>query len=119
MTVARGDVVILNFPQAPGSPPKRRPAVVIQSDHNNTRLTSSIFVMVTSNIQLATVEATQVFVDPSTPEGNQSGLARPSAVKCENIHTLPTANVYRTIGKLDPALMQQVEAALKMSLALP
>jgi mRNA-degrading endonuclease toxin of MazEF toxin-antitoxin module len=36
MSVARGDVVILDFPQAPGQPPKRRPAVVVQSDHNNT-----------------------------------------------------------------------------------
>jgi mRNA-degrading endonuclease toxin of MazEF toxin-antitoxin module len=42
MSVARGDVVILDFPQAPGRPPKRRPAVVVQSDQNNGRLTNSI-----------------------------------------------------------------------------
>lgn len=37
MSVARGDVVILDFPQTPGQPSKRRPAVVVQSDHNNGR----------------------------------------------------------------------------------
>ena len=76
MNVARSDVVLLNFPQGPGRPPKRRPAVVIQSNHNNSRLTNSIFVMVSSNIRLATTESTQVLVNPSTPEGRQSGLAK-------------------------------------------
>jgi mRNA-degrading endonuclease toxin of MazEF toxin-antitoxin module len=52
MSLARGDVVILDFPQAPGQPPKRRPAVVVQSDRNNGRLTNSIFAMVTSNTRL-------------------------------------------------------------------
>jgi hypothetical protein len=35
MSVARGDVVIVDFPMGPGQPPKRRPAVVVQSNHNN------------------------------------------------------------------------------------
>jgi mRNA-degrading endonuclease toxin of MazEF toxin-antitoxin module len=45
MNVRRGNVVILDFPQAPGHPPKRRPALVVQADHNNSRLTNSIFAM--------------------------------------------------------------------------
>lgn len=75
MTPQRGSIVILDFPQAPGQPPKRRPAVVIQSDHNNGRLTNSIFAMITSNIRLATSEASQVLVDPTTVEGQSSGLS--------------------------------------------
>jgi mRNA-degrading endonuclease toxin of MazEF toxin-antitoxin module len=57
--LARGDVVILDFPQAVG-PPKRRPAIVVQSDHNNGRLTNSIFAMVTSKARLAANEPAQV-----------------------------------------------------------
>jgi len=91
---------------------------VIQSNRNNARLTNSIFVMVSSNIRLATTEPTQVLVDPSTPEGQQSGLAKESAVKCENIHTLPTASVVRVIGQLSPSLMKQVDDALKASMAI-
>ena len=119
MNVRRGDVVILDFPQAPGQPPKRRPAVVVQSDHNNGRLTNSIFAMVTSNIRLATTEPAQVLIDVATPDGQRTGLTRTSAVKCENLYTLPQATVLKTIGQLSPVLLQQVDDALKASLGLP
>jgi mRNA interferase MazF len=119
MNVARGDVVILDFPQAPGQPPKRRPAVVVQSDHNNVRLTNSIFAMVTTNIRLATVEPTQVLIDVSAPDGQRTGLSRTSAVKCENLYTLPQTTVLRKIGQLSLTLMRRVDDALKASLELP
>ncbi len=74
--------------------------------------------MVTSNIRLATTEPTQVLIDPATSEGQQSSLSQPSAVKCENIYTLPVASVIRTIGHLSPSLLQQVDDALKATLSL-
>ena len=119
MSVARGDVVLLNFPQARGKPAKRRPAVVVQPDYNNTRLTNSVFAMISSNVRLATSEPAQVLIDLTTSEGQQSGLSRNSAVKCENLSTLPITGVVRTIGSLPLQLMQQVDAALKSSLELP
>jgi mRNA-degrading endonuclease toxin of MazEF toxin-antitoxin module len=118
MTVRRGSVVTLEFPQAPGQPPKRRPAVVIQCDRNNNRLTNAIFVMVTSNTRLATTEPTQVLVDPTSPDGQSSGLLTTSAIKCENLYTLPQASIQRTIGQLSPPLLQQLNLALKASLEL-
>ena len=118
MRVARGDVVLVLYPQAPGRVPKRRRAVVVQSDHNNGRMANSIFAMITSNTSLATTEPAQVFVDTSTPEGQQSGLDHASAIKCENLHTIPTTFVYRKLGSLPPSLMQQVDDALKASLSL-
>ena len=60
MSVARADVVILDFPQTPGHPPKRRLAIAVQSDHNNVRLTNSIFAMVTTNVRLVATEPAQV-----------------------------------------------------------
>ena len=119
MSVARGDVVLLDFLQAPGQPPKRRPAVVVQSDRNNGRLTNSIFAMVASNTRLATTEPSQVLIDASAPDAQRTGLSRTSAVKCENLYTLPQASVLQTIGQLSPRLMRQVDDALKASLQLP
>ena len=118
MNIARGDVVILDYPQAPSQPSKRRPAVVVQSDHNNSRLANSIFTMVTGNTQLAIKEPAQVLVDVTTPDGQASGLSKTSAIKCENLYTLPQQIVLRTIGRLSDSLMQQVDAALKASLDL-
>ena len=119
MKVSRGDVVLVPYPQAPGQSPKRRPALVVQADQNNARLTNSIFVMITGNTSLADKEATQLLIDISTPEGKQSGLAQTSAVKCENLHTLPSASVVRRIGALSPQLMQQIDACLKAALSIP
>jgi mRNA-degrading endonuclease toxin of MazEF toxin-antitoxin module len=117
MSLTRGDVVVVEFPAGPGNPPKRRPAVVVQTDRNNVRLASAIFAMVTSNTRLADRESTQVLIDISTPEGKQSGLRQVSAVKCENLQTLPMASTHR-IGRLTPQLMTAVDAALRAALDL-
>jgi mRNA-degrading endonuclease toxin of MazEF toxin-antitoxin module len=96
---------------------KVRPVVVVQSDRNNGRLSNTIVVMVTSNTRLASTEATQVLIDVTTTDGQKTGLALTSAVKCENLYTLPS-KVMRKIGIMPQALMQQVDAALKVSLGL-
>lgn len=117
MNIARGDVVLVMFPQAPGQPPKRRPAIVVQSDHNNARLTSSIFAMVTSNTRLATKEDTQVLIDVATAAGQATGIRRTSAVKCENLYTLPIKSAVR-IGALSSSLLRQVDDALRASIGV-
>lgn len=113
MKIKRGHVVILKF--AGGKP---RPAIVVQSNHNNARLINTILVQVTSNTNVATKEPTQVLIDVATAEGQQSGLKHTSAVKCENIATQRMSDVQHVIGRLPDQLMQQVDAALKASLAL-
>lgn len=118
MSLQRGDVVIVDFPQQTGPIPKRRPAVVVQCDTNNRRLSNSIFAMVTSNTQLAQSEPTQILIEVATEEGKFSGLLRNSAVKCENLYTLPISAVRHTIGRLSPAHLRQLDGALKAALAL-
>ena len=113
--ISRGDVAIASVPQGSGF--KVRPVVVIQSDQNNARLSNTITAMVTSNTRLATKEPTQVLIDIATPEGQQTGLALTSAVKCENLYTLPT-RALRKIGTIPANLMLQIDDALKVSLAL-
>jgi len=115
MRVARGNVVLVSFPQSPGQPPKRRPAVVVQSDRNNDRLTHSIFAAVTSNTSRAAKETTQVLIDIGTSAGKQSNLRHTSSIKCENLYTLPISSA-RKVGTLPTDLMQQVDDALKASL---
>ena len=118
MNVTRGDIVLLPYPQGPGQPPKRRPALVVQSDRNNCRLVNSIFAMITSNISLAQREPTQLLIDISTPEGKGSGLAQISAVKCENLYTLPTSLVLRKLGALPKPLLDKIDECLRASLDL-
>jgi mRNA interferase MazF len=118
MTLRRGDVVLLDWPFAGGTGRKYRPALVIQNDRDNQRLTNTIVAMITSLTHRA-AEPTQLFIDLSTPEGKQSGLHRDSVVNCVNLFTVEQAKVLRTVGTLPPALMQQIDACLKTALGLP
>ena len=115
---AHGDVVIVQFPYQDGTRGKNRPALVVQCDENNRRLRNTIVAMITGNIRLAQTEATQVLVVPSTPEGQESGLHGPSAVKCENLFTIQQSHILRTIGRLSTTFMSRVDACLKASLGL-
>jgi mRNA interferase MazF len=117
MNVHRGDVVLVDFPFSSGTARKLRPAVIVQNDHNNRRLASAIFAPIISNIR-RNAEPTQVIIDLSTAEGRQTGLLKPSVIKCENLATIEKQLIQRKIGTLPPPLIAQLETALKHSLGL-
>lgn len=111
----RGDVVLARITQDGHA--KVRPAVIVQNDRNNHRLTNVIVAMITSNTKLASKEATQVLIDVSSPAGKQSGLLHTSAIKCENLYTTSQAKL-RKLGTLPATLMDQVDNSLRVSLDL-
>jgi len=119
MTVKRGDVVPVPVPFTSGVGGKVRPALVVQSDHNNNRLVDTIVAVVTKTAHRATREPTQLLVDITTPEGRQSGLIQTSAVKCEHVATLDQALIIRVIGSLPASAMAQIDTCLKTALGLP
>jgi mRNA-degrading endonuclease toxin of MazEF toxin-antitoxin module len=77
----------------------------------------TILVPITSNTRFQN-EATQIALDPATAEVKQTGLLRPSAVKCENVATVETRLVRRKIGVLPPAIVVKLDVALKSALDL-
>lgn len=115
----RGDVVIVRFPYVTGQQGKFRPALVVQCDRNNGRLSNTVVAMITGNVRRAAIEPTQVLVDPATSDGRSSGLRGLSAVKCENLFTVAQADILHLIGHLSAPLMRRVDAALRASLELP
>jgi mRNA-degrading endonuclease toxin of MazEF toxin-antitoxin module len=118
MTLSRGDVVLFRAPLTGAAGAKIRPMLVIQCDTNNARMSNTILAQITSNLRRAH-EPTQVLIDLTTPEGQQSGLNANSAVTCENLLTARQVDVLRTLGTLSARLMAQVYDALKASLGLP
>lgn len=119
MKVMRGDIVLLNFPFSSGQGAKVRPALVVQSDRNNARLTNTIVAMITRSTQHVRHEPTQYFLDPASSEGVAAGVLHPSAIKCENLLTVEQQVIFRTIGHLTAAAMQEVNRCLLASLELP
>jgi mRNA interferase MazF len=118
MKVQRGDVVLLDYPFAAGAGSKVRPALVVQNDRDNGRLVNTIVVMITSRTHRAGHEPTQLLIDISTPDGRQSGLMMNSAVNCANLFTVGQSKVLRTLGRLPPVLMSQVDGCLKAALGV-
>lgn len=118
MLVNRGDVILTYVPNIGSPGGKLRPALVVQSDHNNARLNETIIVAITSNTSRVG-EATQLLIETATPDGAASGLLHGSAVRCERLHSIPQADVRRVIGKLSDPLMRQVDDCLKAALGLP
>src|SRR5437868_2419629 len=118
MPVRRGDVILSRVANV-GSPGGTvRPALVVQSDHNNARLNETLIAAIPTNLTRIH-EATQLLIDIATPDGAASGLLHNSPVRCERLHSIPQADVQRVIGRLSASLMQQINDCLKAALELP
>jgi mRNA interferase MazF len=114
--LARGSVVIVDF--ASTNPAGGvRPALVVQNDHDNVRMSNTIVAQITSNISRAH-EPTQLLIDQGHPEWPQSGLRRPSVVNCSSVATVQQQHVTRVIGQLSSFTMQQIDSCLKAAFGL-
>ena len=107
----------VGLPYASGGGAKVRPALVVQNDRDNQRLTNTIVVQITSVTRRA-LEPTQLLVELSTAEGRQSGLRQDSVVNCVNIVTLEKGKILRKLGALPESLLQQVNGCLMVALDL-
>ena len=116
--MTRGDVVLVRYPFSSGTGSKLRPALVVQCDRNNQRLTNVILAAITSTTHRSGA-STQLLIEAATPAGRQSGLIKDSVVTCENLVTVTQNRVPRGIGSLPVDMMAQINACLKSSLAIP
>ncbi|HLW66501.1 MAG TPA: type II toxin-antitoxin system PemK/MazF family toxin [Gemmataceae bacterium] len=118
----RGDVVIVDWPLfrplSTGQKSKPRPALIIQNDVDNARLTNTILAIITS-VTRRSMEPTQLLINTATPEGKQPGLRQDSVVNCVNLLTIEQSKILHIIGSFPPTLMQQVDDCLKTALELP
>jgi mRNA-degrading endonuclease toxin of MazEF toxin-antitoxin module len=78
MSINRGDIVLVPLPFTSGTGGKVRPALVVQSDHNNQRLNDTIVAMITKTTHRTGWEATPLLIDLATPEvSNRVCCTRP------------------------------------------
>jgi mRNA interferase MazF len=119
MNVQRGDVVMVDWVYSDRTGSKRRPALVIQADVYNAVLDDTILALITSSARRRVGAATQLEIDISTLDGQQTGLSINSVVQCENLVTIDQQLILRIRGKLSAALMGKVDDCLKAALELP
>jgi len=94
MTCRRGDVVLVLFPDSNLRTAKRRPALVIQSDHLGTALPQAIVAMITSNSSRQG-HRSRVYVDVSKEPGKRTGLLMDSVIMTDNLATIAYSEIDR------------------------
>jgi mRNA interferase MazF len=116
MSVSRGDIVLVDYPFSDRTGSKVRPALVVQADAINRRITDTILASISRSTHR--VSATQLFIDISSPEGGGTGLRQDSTIQCENLLTYDQRLVITKIGQISVPLMQRVNECLKTALDL-
>jgi mRNA interferase MazF len=111
----RGEVVEIDWPFTDMTGSKVRPTVVVQADFLNGLVDDTILVKITGSRY--GIPNTEVTLDPAVETA--SGLSKVCYASCRDILTRDQALVRRTIGVLSDAAMQQIEACLKVALAIP
>ncbi|HEY9785321.1 MAG TPA: type II toxin-antitoxin system PemK/MazF family toxin [Candidatus Obscuribacterales bacterium] len=117
----KGDVVLVSFPYTTDegqTQTKRRPAVIISNDYNNSRLDDVLLVPLTSNTTRAAREPTQVVVMMNTPEGQAGGLRLDSVIDCTVIATIPKTLLVSKIGAFPQETMERVDQCLMIAMAI-
>ena len=118
MKVRRGEIVLVDFPYSDQTGSKVRPALVVQADLWNQPLDDTILAMITSSRHRRVGAATELVIDITTVEGQQTGLRLNSVIQCENLLTYDQALILRVLGRLSAAAMQQIDACLKAALGI-
>ena len=114
MTLHRGDVVLVAFPNSDLKTFKKRPALVIQNDRAETGLPQVLLAMITSNMNRT--GATRVPIRGSSAAGAQMRLFTDSMIVCDVLQTTVSDAVLGVIGKCPE--MDDVDEALRFALAL-
>jgi mRNA interferase MazF len=110
----RGDVCWADLGEPRGSKPaKRRPVLVIQADpYNDSRLSTTLAAVITSNTGLATMPG-NVFVPAIA-----SGLPRDSVVNVTALITVDKTDLEPAVGRLPASLLHEVDRGLRRVLGL-
>lgn len=118
MNCQRGDIVVIDWPFSDRTGAKVRRALVVQSDDFNQQIDDTILAAVTRSSARFVGSPTQVVIDITTSDGQQSGLRQTSVIQCENLLTVDQGLVLRRIGSLSSTSLGQVNDALKVALGL-
>jgi len=107
----RGEIWTVDFNPGRGSEQRGlRPALVLQNDVGNEFAGTTIVAAITSTVRPYPVTVHL--------KGGEGGLAQESMVNLAQLLTADKQRLVRRLGSLPSSRMQQVEAALRISLGL-
>lgn len=115
MKTARGDVVLVLFPNSDLRTAKRRPALVIQRNTLATGLEQTIVAMISSNLARRG-HPSRIFIAINSPQAKASGLRLDSVIMTDNLATVLDGEIDLVLGRVED--VKAVDTALKHTLDL-
>lgn len=112
--IQRGDIFWVDLgPAVDSRPAHRRPVAVVQADrYNQSRLSTVIAVVITSNTALAAMPG-NVFLPALA-----TGLPRDSVANVTAIVTLEKRDLFEHAGRITPNLSDELDRGLRQVLGL-
>lgn len=105
----RGEIWLVNWNPARGSRQAgKRPALIIQNDIGNEKSPTTLVAAISSTVKLFPMN---VKIEP-----HESGLNLSSIVKTGQILTIDKNRLEKKLGQLGKQKMEEVNAAIKLSL---
>jgi mRNA interferase MazF len=89
-----------------------RPVLIIQNDTGNSFSPTVIVAALTTSLPV------KPFPTEVRVSAGQSGLARDSAIRLDQIRTIDKQRLERYVGQLDASIMRRIDEAIKISLGL-
>jgi mRNA interferase MazF len=115
--VRRGEIRVVEFDPARGAEAnKRRPAVIVSNDGANTtaeRLGRGVVTVVPVTSNIRRIYPFQVLLPAAT-----TGLDRDSKAQAEQLRSVAVERIGAVVGVLDAALIDELDEALRVHLAL-
>lgn len=110
----RGDIWWASLPEPAGSAPGyRRPLLIVSANSfNESRISTLITVVITSNLRLADAPGNVRLPVKGT------GLSMPSVANVSQVVTVDKSFLTKRVGKLAPRLLAEVEDGMRLVLSL-
>ena len=107
----RGEIWLVNFNPARGSEQKGvRSALIIQNDIGNEVSPITIIAAISTTIKIYPINV--------KIKSSESGLAKDSVIKLNQIRTIDKSRLIKRLGKLYPSTMDAVNSAILLSLGI-
>lgn len=107
MTLARGSVVLVAYPDSDLRTFKQRPALIVQNTQVNTGLSQVVVALITSNLRRT--GATRVAVGRNNVAGKGMRLLVDSVIVCDVLQTVATHAILSVLGNC--SVMNEVDTA--------
>lgn len=114
--MTRGQIVIVDY-RSINPAAGVRPALIIQNDRDNGRMDNTIVAQITTNTRRHALD-TQLLIDSTHVDWQQSGLHHPSVIHCSNLNTVECARLVKVVGSGSASTMLKVDECLRRSLGL-